>query len=312
MAEHIYLIYDNGLWRKKSILAEYNNGNEHVILFEDGTKIRETDDDEFRPEYPENVDVTISTRCDNGCAFCYMGCTPDGAFAFFDNPFLDNMFPGMEMAINLNFPIHPGLIPFLKKMKAQGVFVNATVNENHFVQNYSFVRELVDGELLHGIGVSYTGQTTELVKLVKSTPNAIVHTIAGLITPETVQRLGKNRLKVLILGYKQTGRGVSYIESNNTVQQNMEWLRDNLKDILNKFELISFDNLALEQLDVRRFVTDADWTERYQGGEGSVTLYIDLVHGTYARDSLIEESFSIGKKSLKEMFEDVKRKYNVV
>ena len=89
----IYIKPDsNGIWHQLHVLADYKNGNEHVVLFDDGTKIRETDDDEFCPEFPENCDMTISTVCDNGCRFCYMNCTPDGQFADFAKyPFLKNM-----------------------------------------------------------------------------------------------------------------------------------------------------------------------------------------------------------------------------
>ena len=100
------------------LLTKYQNGNETVYLFDDGTKIRETEDDEFCPDFPENCDVTISTKCNNGCEFCYMDCTPNGAFADFSKySFLDHMHPGMELAINLNYPLHPELLTFLQQMK---------------------------------------------------------------------------------------------------------------------------------------------------------------------------------------------------
>ena len=35
---------------KKEILADYQNGNYHVVLFGDGTKVKETEDDYFDSE----------------------------------------------------------------------------------------------------------------------------------------------------------------------------------------------------------------------------------------------------------------------
>ena len=294
------------------LLKKYQNGNETVYLYEDGTKIRETDDDEFRPEFPESCDVTISTVCDNGCRFCYMNCSPEGKHADFSQySFLNNMHPGMEMAINLNFPLHNDIVRFLASMKEQGVYVNATINENHFMKHRMFLKTLIQFELLHGIGVSYTGRTDndEFINAVQSFPNIIIHTIAGLITEETISRLADHDLKILVLGYKNIGRGKNYLENNSKIQERIEWLGRELPNLTNRFRIISFDNLAIEQLQIRRWLNPEIWDERFQGEEGTVTFYIDLVNGIFARDSLIQEKFPIGNKSLKEMFGLIQKKY---
>ena len=48
----------------------YNNGNYKVMFnLENGTKIRQTDDDKFIPSFPENCDVLISSIYRNGNEF---------------------------------------------------------------------------------------------------------------------------------------------------------------------------------------------------------------------------------------------------
>ena len=42
------------------LLGKYNNGNYTVSLFDDGTKIRETEADFFDAEFPENIDCKIT------------------------------------------------------------------------------------------------------------------------------------------------------------------------------------------------------------------------------------------------------------
>lgn len=295
------------------VIAQYKNGNTMVTLFNDGTKIRETNDDEFRPEFPENCDMTISTVCDNGCEFCYMNCKPDGEYADFEKyPFLNAMHKGMELAINLNFPAHPKLMEFLEKMSEQGVFVNATVSERHFMKHRDFIRKLTEAHLLWGLGISYAGVTDndEFINAVKEFPTAVIHTIAGLITYDTVRNLSGHGLKLLVLGYKNIGRGESYWDRNNPIiKEGIDWIAEELPYLTDKFRLISFDNLAIEQLRVRDWIDKDVWDERYQGEEGNQTFYIDLVHGTFARDSLIKENFPIGDKSLKEMFEIIRQNY---
>ena len=66
------------------LLKKYKNGNATIELYDDGTKIMETDDNEFDFEFASSMDVCISERCDNGCKFCYANCTPNGAVANFD------------------------------------------------------------------------------------------------------------------------------------------------------------------------------------------------------------------------------------
>ena len=70
-----------------SLLGSYVNGNYRTSIYNDGTKIRETlneDDTQFIPAFAENCDVKITDRCDGGCQMCYEGCTvmPTFAIAF--------------------------------------------------------------------------------------------------------------------------------------------------------------------------------------------------------------------------------------
>lgn len=48
----------------------YKNGNYLVTILNDGTKIRQTKDDEFIPAFAENCDCKITDKCSQGCAFC--------------------------------------------------------------------------------------------------------------------------------------------------------------------------------------------------------------------------------------------------
>lgn len=49
------------IWEvKMKILGSYKNGNFRTAIFEDGTKIRETNDDEFQAAFAENMDIKIN------------------------------------------------------------------------------------------------------------------------------------------------------------------------------------------------------------------------------------------------------------
>ena len=292
-------------------LAVYKNGNTTTAIYDDGTKIHITDDDEFRFQYSESCDIQISQCCDNGCEFCYAGCSPTGKHGDLTSwRFLHTMHPYTEIAINLQFPTPPDLMEFLYTMKAQNVFVNATINQKHFMSDYGrqFVRFLVKMGLIKGIGISLVDPTQEgFIEAVKEFPNAIIHVIAGVINPEDINALGDRDLKILILGYKQKGRGLPYYKDNNQmILDNIAWLESGIVELADKFEVVSFDNLALEQLHMRDKLTDEEWELYYAGEDGTVTFYIDLVSGIFARSSLSEIHYPIGDKSIDDMFRIVR------
>lgn len=277
------------------LLGVYKNGNYTVKVLSDGTKIRETLEDKFIPAFAENCDCKITDKCDGGCPFCYEGCTPNGKHGDILNyKFLDMLHPYTELAINGNDMSHPDLIPFLVKLKKKQVIANLTVNQIHFERHQDLIRELVDKKLIYGLGISLKEPTEEFISLVKTYPNAVIHVINGILTDSDVERLSDNNLKMLILGYKQLRRGEDwYDKDHENIIAKQEWLKDNLEKMLNHFEVISFDNLAITQLDVKRLMSEEEWEEFYMGDDGNYTFYIDMVDGTFGKNSLATERYPI-------------------
>ena len=290
-----------------NIIGRYKNGNYMVTLLSDGTKIRENDLDFFEPEFAENCDVKITDKCDGGCAFCYEGCTPNGKHGDILNPkFLDTLHPYTELAINGNDLSHPELPVFLQKMIDKHIIVNMTVNQVHFERHYPFIRFLVEQGAIHGLGISLREPTEEFINKVKDFPNAVIHTINGVLSAKDYEMLKDNNLKVLILGYKHLRRGVDYYNNNeDIVEKNMHWLYDNLEEMLKHFNVVSFDNLAIEQLEVKRLLSEEKWETFYMGDDGNYTFYIDMVEGVFARNSLSMERWPI-MDNIDDMFKKVR------
>ena len=276
-------------------LGVYKNGNYNVRLLVDGTKIRETEEDDFIPAFAENCDCKITDKCDGGCPFCYEGCTPNGKHGDILNySFLDTLHPYTELAINGNDMSHPDLIPFLEKLKEKKIITNMTVNQIHFEKHQDMIRDLIDRKLIYGLGVSLKNPTEEFVSLIKEYPNAVIHVINGILSPSDVGMLADNNLKLLILGYKQLRRGIDhYATDHENIEYLQHWLKNNLEEMLNHFKVISFDNLAIEQLDVKRLMTEEEWEEFYMGRDGFFTFYLDLVEGTFGKNSLATERYKI-------------------
>ena len=285
-------------------IAHYKNGNLTTTLWSDGTRERFTMDDEFKPAFAENVDVHTSNRCDNGCAMCYANCTKDGEFGKLSGwHFLDTLHKGTEMALNLNFPMADDFMDLLVNLKNKGIVTNVTINQNHFMKYGDVIEQMYREGLIYAIGVSLTTPTPQFIEQIKKYPNAVIHVINGLFTEAQYEMLKDNGLKVLILGYKDVGRGVEYHKTENPyIDKNQKWLYNNLKDMVKHFKVLSFDNLSLNQLEVRRLMTDEEWDEFYGGDDGTFTFFINLVEGYFSKNSLSEVKYPIGDLSMDKMF----------
>ena len=270
------------------LLGRYKNGNFVTTILSDGTKIRETKDDEFIPVFAENMDVKICNYCDMGCKFCHEGSSLQGKFGdILNEKFIDTLHPYQEIAIGGgDATSHPDLIPFLQKLKERKVIANMTVNQIHFEKKQELIKKLVDEKLIYGLGVSLVNPTKHFIELIKQYPNAVIHVINGVLKPSDIKELENNDLKMLILGYKHLRRGNEYFEEEqNDIKVKQQWLYENLEDIIQKFKVVSFDNLAIEQLDVKRLLTQEEWDEFYMGDDGKVTYYVDMVERKFAQSS---------------------------
>ena len=297
------------------VIGKYKNGNYKVILLSDGTKIRRTDGDEFIPSFSENCDVKITDKCGMNCPYCYEGCSREGKHAELLNwKWLDSLHPYTELALNGNDMDHPQLEEFLTKLREKQVIPNITVHVMQFLANLHKIRTLQEKGLIFGIGISISGvgeinQRTAILAS-KNLKNCVFHTINGVTLPHEYEMLAENECKVLVLGYKELGRGVNYeLRNRDEMLQKRQWLYDNLKDLSEKCSVLSFDNLALEQLDVHRLLTDEEWDKFYMGDDGSFTFYIDLVRGVFSKDSVTHTRFEIGDKTIDEMFNFIREYY---
>lgn len=293
----------------KKILGVYKNGNYHVAMFIDGTKIRVNKLDNLTPAFPESIDMKICNRCDRGCKMCHERSTPYGALADLNAPFLDTLKPYTELAIGGGNPLeHPGLIEFLKRMKAQKVICNMTVHLDHFKEQYGVIKSLVNDDLIHGLGISvHRALNVFDICEIQEFPNAVVHVIAGIVNERAMSSLADRDIKLLILGYKTFGRGESFkAERGEEILDNITWLRNVLPNMTDHFPVISFDNLAIMQLNVESIMPEQQWESAYMGDDGQYTMYVDLVKNEYAISST-SERHPIVHDNIEDMFKSVRQ-----
>lgn len=287
------------------LLGEYQNGNYTVKIYNDGTKIRETNDDVFVASFPECIDLKITNNCDMGCPYCHEDSKLDGKHGdILNTKIIDTIRPFTELAIGGGNPLsHPDLILFLKTLKSKNIIANMTVNQNHFVSHQDLIRDLVENDLIKGLGVSLVEVNDEFINTITQYPNAVIHIINGITTLNDFRRLYNHNLKILILGYKEIRRGKEYYSPKVEVTKND--IYKNINEIINGFKVVSFDNLAIKQLDLKRIFTQKDWDEFYMGDDGQYTMYIDLVEEEYALSSTSTQRFKL-MDSVVDMFKVVK------
>ena len=265
----------------------YKNGNTIVKIEKDGTKIRYTPDgQEPRPEFPESIDIKITNRCDIGCPMCHEMSVPGGPFGNLNHPLLDSMPAEVELSIGGGNPLfHPQLMTFLKRMKERGVICNLTVHHTHFVTCCNILKRWQEEGLIHGLGVSANGILySDLLDVMRNWPNLVVHTIAGLATPEILKQF--EGMNLLILGYKIFGRGLEYFEEKDEdISDNIEKLSESILELIPRYKAVCFDNLAVKQLRLKEKLSPEKWNKFYMGDDGEFTMYVDLVKEEYAKSS---------------------------
>ena len=291
-----------------NLIGKYQNGNYTVSIFDDGTKIRENDLDFFEAEFPESMDLKITNKCHNGCAFCHENSTRDGKHGDIMSPsFIDKLHPYTEIAIGGGNPLeHPDLVPFLEKLKSLKMIPSMTIRQNDFMDNLELITELADKKLIYGLGISLvTTKQDGFIEAVQKFHNAVIHVINGIVTLDELEMLAYHNLKILILGYKEVRRGKDLFYSDLATQSWIMQLRKETYDMLPQiidcrwFDVVSFDNLAIKQLNPKRLMSKEKWDGMYMGDDGidgemtSASMFIDMVERQFAKNSCSMERYPL-------------------
>jgi hypothetical protein len=290
-------------------LAQYTNGNVNVIIYDDGTKVREYEGTPA-PVHPESIDLKITDWCDAGCSFCHESSTTRGQHASFDTimDIVGDLPPGVEIAIGGGDPLaHPDIVRIVQAFTRQGLIANITINSIHVFQHFEQVKSLRKCGLIYGVGVSYQSASRDASALLAvrliADQNTVVHVIAGVHTPAEVMRLMRLHNKILVLGYKQYGRGIACYSGK--VEQSLAAWRYWIGPIMRSNATVCFDNLALKQLDIKNQIPEELWTRCYMGGDGTFTMYADAVRDQFAVSSTSTRMPRLGM-SMQQMFQSVR------
>lgn len=279
----------------KSILRTSSNGNASITLYTDGTRIVEYPDSGLVLDYPMNVDIRLSTKCAFGrnsntgkavCEFCHESATTNGRVANYNELFLklEGLPRTTELAIGANF-IDREFTLFMRKLRDAEFITNITINQGMLNENKDNLEHLIMAKYVRGVGISFRSSKWSFHDLQRYS-NVVVHVIAGIDDWDDVNALADAGVKkILILGEKDFGFNAGKVDLNS--ESHKKWFR-NLSALFKRFKVISFDNLALEQLNVRRFYSDQDWSVFNQGEHSIYINAVDKYFAPSSRSSAIE------------------------
>lgn len=297
------------------LLNEYLNGNVTVEIYSDGTKKRAFAGKPF-PIHPESIDVKITDFCDAKCSYCHEKSTMLGEHGDLGKlkEVLQPLPPGVELAIGGGNPLsHPDLIPFLIWCKEKGLIANITVNQKHIEQYQTLILDLIEKDLIKGLGISYSSENylKFISSLLQKTNNLVFHVIMGINSVEDIEKLHdfcneQNKVcKILILGYKHFGFGINYYLRNLKIEDNKyQWYTQLFNYFKEEDLILSFDNLGIEQLNLQRFFTKESWETFYMGDDFTFTMYIDAVKQEFAHSSTSLNRVSFSEISLFDYFQN--------
>ena len=272
-----------------SILNEYINGNYTVKIYDDGTKERLYTETPI-PIWPESIDIKVTNWCDSKvCPFCFENSTVNGLHSDKETiiNILNDLPKGAEIAIGGGDPLS---WPFFEEvtsiLRDRGIICNVTVNNTHISKYTDRLKQYIDDKNIYGLGISYLkSKLNDCLELCNYTDNVVFHMILGVHTIKDLQNVINNVKdpKVLLLGYKQRGRGIDYYSQK--VDDNIYQWYIHLHEYFNKNVLLSFDNLGIKQLNLKRFFKDGEWDKFFCGSDGQYTYFIDLVKKEYCVSS---------------------------
>lgn len=283
----------------------YVNGTYVVNVKKSGTKTYKGR--EFIADFPDSLDIKITEQCQHKCPFCHESSKLSGKHGDLKELLLKlkGLPKGVELAIGGgNALLHPDLEDFLENLK--GHFkVALTVHWRDFIDDSSKnkIKELEGKELITSLGISLADIKQEEVKkhletnydlsrgfFSSYTFPVVFHVIPGVTKTSYFKKIlwDFNYSRILILGFKQFGRASKKDLPEKEFKEWRELIDDfhkNSGEFISIHKTIAFDNLALEQLEIKQIFPEDYWNEHYMGNEFTHSMYIDACKREFGQTS---------------------------
>lgn len=305
----------SGVWTNSVDCGSYFNGNYYVIYNSPNLRIKRALrlGEELEADFPDSIDLKITNKCFTGCPYCHENSCPTGKeFDLEETKKVLSVLPkvGIEVAIGggnvltcpdkaldlIRWLINRGNIPAITlnvKDLLSAIRGPEDSPEMKFLTNTS--------ELSVSLGISIDRELTPIEAedlnryLFPCLMKSVFHVVLGIISPKDFKRILTNELtynNVLILGFKQFGRASEMNPLTDELLGQYRKILNNIPCPTTSFCTIGFDNLAIEQLNIRSMFSEKFWNSHYLGKDFSHSMYVDAVKRTFAPTSRSEERVS--------------------
>jgi MoaA/NifB/PqqE/SkfB family radical SAM enzyme len=299
-------------------VAYGDSWQEEKFKYAGGGRIRfMTEDGEPVPQYPELIDLRITNQCEHGCPFCFMDSKANQKHADINEleMFVNNLKIMTEFSIGGgNVLLYPELEKLLQFIKRRGHIVNVTINvkDCEKVMTDKKIRSIFI-KYVDGIGVSvfclddvktfcqFEEFFDNAMKSIRKNDDYIgdsnfkymtMHIVPEYLgfekTMEIMDYVRKERRlsRILLLGYKETGRGANCEHTKFT----NEHLDKIFKDIYTISVDTSFANTYADYIK-SHFSTKYTLTEN----EGEYSMYVDgITMNAYKSSHETDKPYYVG------------------
>ncbi len=306
--------YSMMLFSREYYPGTYINGNYFVTTSrETGSRVKRTlrVGEDFKPAFPDSIDLKITNVCKFGCPFCHEDSKPTGKTANLERlkAFLSPLPKvGIEVAVGGGDILTcPELTFDLVKWMEDGNKFSPRITLSY--QNYEQLGPIVD-KILQFESFEENSREDKIRQLLEETPigvslnkyvkypipdrlagasfrfsdeRIVYHVILGVISPEDLLAMWEDKYhykKILMLGFKQVGRGANFkLPDLTRTKEVVEKIiaRDMYVSSGSIRKVVAFDNLAIEQLGVKDLLPKNEWDLFYQGDEFTSSMYVDAV-----------------------------------
>ena len=276
----------------------YTNGNcKDIINLFDGTKIRKGESDNFVLDFPESLDIKITNKCNRNCYFCHENSNPLGKSfspSILSEKLLELPNYPIELAIGGGDILEckkelEDFLDIMKQNKREFLYRFTFHYDDYMKEGRDYVKYLSDKfKYKFEVGVSISNSSPVDYKLL-SQDKVILHIIVGVFPILELNNLVNYGNKVLVLGFKDFGRGRDRLPSSDILLMWEKKIKNLLFEqrlkLINSNFILGFDNLAFKQLNLRSCLLDEEYKKLYLGDDFTSSMYIDAVMGFYSPTS---------------------------
>jgi len=267
-----------------------------------GNKIRFSflDNPRTEPSVPDLVDMKITDFCDKNCSYCYMGSTEKGKHASIWDIgrylYILSTHRVFEVAFGGGEPTkHPDFLHFLVTAKNYGIVPNFTTKNLNWMYDKEFVKIVKNnvGKFAYSANNVYDVQLFLYMLNFCSIDyeKASLQVVDGVVSKEqfsSILELAYNSgIGVVLLGYKNSGRGSSFSKLDTQWQDVVESLGKR-----NIYPKLSVDTSIAKNYDLGSVPKLTYYSE-----EGKYSMYIDAVNKKYGASSFTKNLYDFDPKS---------------